>query len=230
MSGSDEKSQKIEPSSSAEKLTQAQESSSELDDAAHAGEGSQESAAQGTITRQGGERLPTTLPIEDAGRSVVTRDGPQAGKWDAVRRLWNWKPRPARYDAENPPEFTIWLNMLFGFVSRHLFYSRRRSRSGREVRWTLPGNPSTDPLQTPRSQASCFTVSNLYYNQAILNRIAETFNVSFEKASSVATLMQAGYASGLLLICPLGDIFPRRPFIIGLVAFTATLVNTYLPP
>ena len=73
-------------------------------------------------------------------------------------------------------------------------------------------------------------MSNLYYNQAILNRIAETFNVSFEKASSVATLMQAGYASGLLLICPLGDIFPRRPFIIGLVAFTATLVNTYLPP
>ena len=76
-----------------------------------------------------------------------------------------------------------------------------------------------------QSQAACFTVSNLYYNQAILNQIAESFNVSFEKASSVATLMQAGYASGLLLICPLGDIFPRRPFILALVTFTATLVS-----
>ncbi|KAK3688034.1 MFS general substrate transporter [Podospora appendiculata] len=71
--------------------------------------------------------------------------------------------------------------------------------------------------------ASCFTVSNLYYNQAILFKIAETFDVTFERSSSIATLMQAGYATGLLLICPLGDLFPRRPFILGLVAFTATM-------
>ncbi|KAH6635665.1 major facilitator superfamily domain-containing protein [Chaetomium sp. MPI-SDFR-AT-0129] len=103
-----------------------------------------------------------------------------------LHKAWKWQPKPARYDPEKPPKFTLWLNILFGF-------------------------------------ASCFTVANLYYNQAILNRIAETFAVSFERASSVATLMQAGYAGGLVLICPLGDVFPRRPFIIGLVAFTATM-------
>lgn len=77
-------------------------------------------------------------------------------------------------------------------------------------------------------QATTITVANLYYVQPILFKIADTFDVSFEEASSVATLLQAGYAAGLLLICPLGDIFRRRPFILLLVLFTATLVSEYV--
>ncbi|KAK3311800.1 major facilitator superfamily transporter [Apodospora peruviana] len=117
--------------------------------------------------------------------ATITTDT-QTTNLDLIRHVWNWMPAPARYDTRNPPKFTVWLNMLFGF-------------------------------------AGCFTVSNLYYNQAILNKIADTFGVSFEKASSIATLMQAGYAAGMLLICPLGDLFPRRPFILALIAFTATM-------
>ncbi|KAK4249226.1 major facilitator superfamily domain-containing protein [Corynascus novoguineensis] len=136
-----------------------------------------------TSLRQDKEaRVPT--PGETEVSEIQSLSQPE--KWNKLRRAWNWKPSPARYDPENPPKFTIWLNVLFGF-------------------------------------ASCFTVTNLYYNQPILNRMAGTFNVSFERASSIATLMQAGYAGGLLLICPLGDIFPRRPFILGLITFTATL-------
>jgi len=78
-------------------------------------------------------------------------------------------------------------------------------------------------------QAACFTVANLYYNQPVLNRIAETFHVSFEKASSVATLLQSGYAAGLLFICPLGDVVRRRPFILGLIWLTAMMVSFLYP-
>ncbi|CAH0057159.1 unnamed protein product [Clonostachys solani] len=71
--------------------------------------------------------------------------------------------------------------------------------------------------------AASFTVANLYYNQSILNKIAETFGVSYETSSQVPTLMQAGYASGLIFVLPLGDILERRFFIIGLVSFTAIM-------
>ncbi|OAG41699.1 hypothetical protein AYO21_04163 [Fonsecaea monophora] len=71
--------------------------------------------------------------------------------------------------------------------------------------------------------AGAFTVGNLYYNHPILNILAEDFNVPYVKVSRIPTLMQAGYATGLLFVCPLGDLLKRRPLTLGLIAFTATL-------
>ena len=71
--------------------------------------------------------------------------------------------------------------------------------------------------------AAGFTVANLYYNHPILNILARDFNVPYEKVSQIPTAMQAGYAAGLLFLCPLGDLLPRRPFVTGLVLFTATM-------
>lgn len=94
-----------------------------------------------------------------------------------------------------------------------------------------PLRPCEEPLDpfpdtaTDRSKASTFTVANLYYNQPILNKIAQTFNVSYEESAQTATLLQAGYAAGLILLLPLGDMVERRLFIIALVFFTATLVR-----
>ncbi len=68
-------------------------------------------------------------------------------------------------------------------------------------------------------------MANLYYNHPILNILAIEFNVTNERSSLVPTLMQAGYAGGLLLLCPLGDIFRRRAFVLILVFFTATMVS-----
>ncbi|RMZ86726.1 hypothetical protein DV736_g6048, partial [Chaetothyriales sp. CBS 134916] len=71
--------------------------------------------------------------------------------------------------------------------------------------------------------AGAFTVANLYYNHPILNILAESFDVPYLTISHVPTLMQGGYATGLLFICPLADLFPRRPYTLLLVFFTATM-------
>ncbi|KAK4913207.1 hypothetical protein LTR66_017230, partial [Elasticomyces elasticus] len=71
--------------------------------------------------------------------------------------------------------------------------------------------------------AGAFTVANLYYNHPILNILARDFGVSDATVARIPTLMQSGYAVGLLLICPLGDLFPRRPYTLTLVFFTATM-------
>ena len=70
--------------------------------------------------------------------------------------------------------------------------------------------------------AACFTVASLYYSHPILNILAVEFEVSYEQASNVPTLAQAGYAVGLLFLCPLGDLFRRRAFVLWLVWFTGT--------
>ncbi|CAK7236607.1 hypothetical protein SBRCBS47491_009696 [Sporothrix bragantina] len=102
-------------------------------------------------------------------------------------------------------------------------------RIARALFWT-PHNCRYDPANPPDftfglnllfSFATTATVGNLYYNQPILYQMADTFNVSFEHASHIATLMQAGYAAGIILLCPLADILPRRPYILSLVAITA---------
>ncbi|KAF2111858.1 major facilitator superfamily domain-containing protein, partial [Lophiotrema nucula] len=71
--------------------------------------------------------------------------------------------------------------------------------------------------------AGGFTVANLYYSHPILNILAADFGVKYEEVAQIPTVMQAGYAAGLLFLCPLGDLLPRRPFVVGLVLFTATL-------
>lgn len=71
--------------------------------------------------------------------------------------------------------------------------------------------------------AGAFTVGNLYYSHPILNVLAEDFNVSYVEVSRLPTLMQAGYCTGLLFVCPLGDLFKRRPLTLALIFMTATM-------
>ena len=54
------------------------------------------------------------------------------------------------------------------------------------------------------------SVANLYYAQPILDTIARSFGASPSTAGLVVTLSQVGYALGLALLVPLGDLLTRR--------------------
>lgn len=79
------------------------------------------------------------------------------------------------------------------------------------------------PLNLLFGLAGTVTVANLYYNHPILNKLAHEFGVDEERISLIPTLMQAGYATGLLFLAPLGDLFRRRAFVLILIGITATL-------
>jgi hypothetical protein len=89
-----------------------------------------------------------------------------------------------------------------------------------------------DPDEPPRfniwlnllfGAAGAFTVANLYYSHPILDILAEDFGVNYVEVANIPTLAQAGYAVGLFSLCPLGDLLKRRPFVLYLVFFTASL-------
>ncbi|KAI0352564.1 MFS general substrate transporter [Trametes cingulata] len=71
--------------------------------------------------------------------------------------------------------------------------------------------------------ASTFIVANLYYCQPLLIQFAQAFDVTYHEVSNIPTLVQAGYAIGLLFITPLGDLVRRRPLLLLLTFITASL-------
>ncbi len=65
--------------------------------------------------------------------------------------------------------------------------------------------------------ASGLTVANLYWAQPLLDSIAHTFNASTTTAGLIVTLTQLGYAAGLVMLVPLGDVLERRRLIVSVL-------------
>ena len=74
-------------------------------------------------------------------------------------------------------------------------------------------------------------VANIYYAQPLLSTIAHDFSVSDGTAGLLVTASQVGYAAGLVLLVPLGDLLERRRLITGILLITAlALLATALAP
>jgi predicted MFS family arabinose efflux permease len=64
-------------------------------------------------------------------------------------------------------------------------------------------------------------VANIYYAQPLLSTIAHEFSVSDGTAGLLVTASQVGYAIGLVLLVPLGDLLERRKLVTRILVVTA---------
>ena len=69
--------------------------------------------------------------------------------------------------------------------------------------------------------ASGITVANLYYSQPLLALLADDFKASAHEVGLIPTLTQVGYALGILLLVPMGDLIERRKLIVIMMGLTA---------
>ena len=58
------------------------------------------------------------------------------------------------------------------------------------------------------------TVANCYYNQPLLEMIRHDMEVSQHEANLITVVTQIGYALGLCLLIPMGDLYSRRRIIV----------------
>lgn len=103
-----------------------------------------------------------------------------------------------------------------------------------------PGSADASPGGTPQARgrrdtggtisptlvlilaAACgLAVANLYYAQPLLHELAATFHASSAATGLIVTFTQAGYAAGLVLLVPLGDLLERRRLIVGVLGVAA---------
>ncbi|WP_413796498.1 MFS transporter, partial [Kosakonia cowanii] len=71
------------------------------------------------------------------------------------------------------------------------------------------------------SMATGLAVASNYYPQPLLDTIANAFSITASQAGFIVTAAQLGYAAGLLLLVPLGDMFERRTLIVVMTLLSA---------
>lgn len=84
---------------------------------------------------------------------------------------------------------------------------------------THPFTPPPSPLVLTKSLVATFAVGcglavgNIYYAQPLTRVIGGEFHLSDAQSGAIVTLTQLGYATGLILLAPLGDLIENRRII-----------------
>ncbi len=103
----------------------------------------------------------------------------------------------------------------------------------------LRGRPAASETPTARTArllpllalASGVAVADNYYLQPLLALIGRELGVGVGAMGAVSALALLGYALGLLLVVPLGDVVDRRPLVTGILGLTtASLAAMALAP
>ena len=94
----------------------------------------------------------------------------------------------------------------------------------------LPGKADIPPALSRGATflfalAAGMSVANVYYAQALLDRLASDFSISHAAIGGVLTATQLGCALALLLLVPLGDLVERRKLmLVQMVLLVGALV------
>ena len=87
------------------------------------------------------------------------------------------------------------------------------------------------PLTLVLAAFTGISVANLYYTQPLLDTLGRSFGLTGGSAGLIVTVTQLGYAAGLVLVVPLGDLVDRRRLVSGVSVLTAlALLGAALAP
>jgi predicted MFS family arabinose efflux permease len=90
-----------------------------------------------------------------------------------------------------------------------------------KVRSMNPSAPRLGLVTAILATACGLAVANLYFAQPILDLLATSFHVSQGAATTAVTVIQVGYAVGLVLLLPMGDLIENRRLTSGMLIVTA---------
>ena len=68
------------------------------------------------------------------------------------------------------------------------------------------------------------TVANMYYNQPLLEMMHNDLRISMVQANMITVITQMGYACGLFLVIPAGDLYNRRHITVTCMSLAALML------
>src|SRR5262249_25609543 len=92
-----------------------------------------------------------------------------------------------------------------------------------DMRMTASGAPArlSGAMLLLFAIAGGLTGANIYYAEPLLEAMSQELGIAPAAIGLVVTLTQVGYAFGLILIVPLGDLLDRRRLIVGQTLLSA---------
>jgi predicted MFS family arabinose efflux permease len=88
-----------------------------------------------------------------------------------------------------------------------------------------PASRLTRRLLVTLAIATGVAAANLYYAQPLLHTIGDRFDASESRTGLIVTGSQVGYAVGLALLVPAGDLFNRRRFVPRMLVGAAVMLG-----